>query len=658
MKTNPMPTFIQRAAVLLLLSTFNLQLPAHAQGTAFTYQGRLNDGANPANGTYDLRFQLNDAATGGNQWGQPLTNSAVAVSNGLFTTTLDFGFGVLTGGPRWLQVALRTNGGGGFVFLAPRTALLPAPYAVYSANAAQAGTISGTVPASGLNGLYSNPVNFNNPASSFAGDGTGLLNVNAATLNGISSAGFWTTNGNAGANPANGAFLGTTDNLPLEFKVNGTRALRLEPTANTDTVNVVGGSAHNFVGAGVVGATIGGGGGSHISFTSSTNSVEADFGTVSGGAGNTIQFASEWATIGGGVLNTIQLGADSSTIGGGYLNTIQPTAFNATIGGGARNEIQFSAEAATIGGGYKNTIETNADYATIAGGFANKILTNAARATIGGGDQNTTGGNYATVPGGVGNTAGGQFSFAAGHDAKALHDGTFVWADHVPGFNAYASTGTNQFCIRARGGIQVEPLTSMYFGNSVRQMLNLFGNFYGIGVQAFTMYFRTDGNNGGFSWFKGGVHNDSQNNPGAGGTELMRLDTGGNLKTLTGTIASLSDRNAKTAFQSVDAQAVLAQVAALPISTWRYKNAEASQRHLGPMAQDFYSAFGIGLDDKSICTVDEGGVALAAIQGLNQKVEAGGRKSEDRMQKLESENAELKQRLAALEKIIRSQKSN
>jgi hypothetical protein len=241
------------------------------------------------------------------------------------------------------------------------------------------------------------------------------------------------------------------------------------------------------------------------------------------------------------------------------------------------------------------------------------------------------------VPGGTGNYASGTTSFAAGHLAQALHDGTFVWADFDPISPSYASTGTNQFCVRARGGIQVDPQTSMFFGNSTRQMLNLFGNFYGLGVQSFTMYFRTDGNNGGFSRFKGGVHNDSQNHPG-GGTELMRLDTSGNLKTLTGTIASLSDRNAKTDFRPVDSQAVLARVAALPISTWRYKNADATQRHLGPMAQDFYGSFAIGLDDKSICTVDESGVALAAIQGLNQKVEARDariRELERRLDKLE-----------------------
>ena len=67
------------------------------------------------------------------------------------------------------------------------------------------------------------------------------------------------------------------------------------------------------------------------------------------------------------------------------------------------------------------------------------------------------------------------------------------------------------------------------------------------------------------------------------------------------------------------------------------------RRHLGPMAQDFYAAFNVGPDDKHIATVDEGGVALAAIQGLDEKVEVGSQKSEVRIQNLEAENAQLKQ---------------
>ncbi|HEY2082176.1 MAG TPA: tail fiber domain-containing protein [Verrucomicrobiae bacterium] len=81
-----------------------------------------------------------------------------------------------------------------------------------------------------------------------------------------------------------------------------------------------------------------------------------------------------------------------------------------------------------------------------------------------------------------------------------------------------------------------------------------------------------------------------------------------------------SDRNIKTDFAPVSAEKILAQLAALPISSWRYTNETASVRHVGPMAQDFKAAFDLGTSDKTIGTVDESGVALAALQGLNQKL--------------------------------------
>ena len=76
-----------------------------------------------------------------------------------------------------------------------------------------------------------------------------------------------------------------------------------------------------------------------------------------------------------------------------------------------------------------------------------------------------------------------------------------------------------------------------------------------------------------------------------------------------------SDRDSKVQVAGVDSSSILAKVALLPISTWRYK-VEKDQIHLGPMAQDFRAAFGLGMDEKHIATIDEDGVALAAIQAL------------------------------------------
>jgi hypothetical protein len=116
-----------------------------------------------------------------------------------------------------------------------------------------------------------------------------------------------------------------------------------------------------------------------------------------------------------------------------------------------------------------------------------------------------------------------------------------------------------------------------------------------------------------------------------------------------GSVSSLSDRNAKANFSPVDASGVLEKVARLPISTWSFKD-ESGIRHIGPMAQDFYAAFQVGLDDKSICSVDADGVALAAIQGLYQLFEAKDTQIKDQ----QAELAALKARLGALEKCVSS----
>jgi endosialidase-like protein len=103
-----------------------------------------------------------------------------------------------------------------------------------------------------------------------------------------------------------------------------------------------------------------------------------------------------------------------------------------------------------------------------------------------------------------------------------------------------------------------------------------------------------------------------------------------------------SDRNLKESFAPVDPRVVLAAVVALPIERWSYKGETA--RHLGPMAQDFAAAFGLGADDRHILPLDAGGVALAAIQGLHGLAQA----QEARLETLERELTALRRETAAL----------
>ena len=134
-----------------------------------------------------------------------------------------------------------------------------------------------------------------------------------------------------------------------------------------------------------------------------------------------------------------------------------------------------------------------------------------------------------------------------------------------------------------------------------------------------------------------------------GSTTILDLNATGDLTVKS--VTETSSREAKRAFETVNGISVLEKVAALPISEWSYRADSPSVRHLGPMAEDFHAAFGLGKTDKGLTSVDTSGVALAAIQGLNQMlVEKDVRiaELEFRLQGVE----ELELRLLGLEQIV------
>jgi hypothetical protein len=123
----------------ILFLTLLTATPSFAQGTAFTYQGRLNDSGSPANGRYDFIFSIFDDAIGGSSLGGSVNANNIGVSNGLFSVALDFGSIPFTGPPRWLQISVSTNETASFVLLAPRQEITRVPYATY---ANTAGTVT------------------------------------------------------------------------------------------------------------------------------------------------------------------------------------------------------------------------------------------------------------------------------------------------------------------------------------------------------------------------------------------------------------------------------------------------------------------------------------------------------------------------------------
>jgi hypothetical protein len=499
------------------------------------------------------------------------------------------------------------DGATGFVQLVPDQRLGSVGYAMMAAQVSDAAINAAAL---AENSVTTGKLATNAITTERIQDGT----ISAADLTSVLRDGtFWKLAGNGATSPGT-HFLGTTDNQALELKVNGRRALRLEPTGSNDTANVVGGSARNFVSAGIVGATIGGGGSGDYGGTAFTNSVAADFGVIGGGAANTIAGNATNSIIAGGSLNDIGVesansviggGSDNniagasglffpspySVIGGGRANNIGRESAYGVIAGGRDNDIDSAGGAGesygAIGGGNNNNIGGSSTYGTIAGGQQNNIGINSDGSAIGGGGFNTVGANsqYATIPGGNNNFATNR-AFAAGTRAKANHSGAFVWGDSTAA--DLASTNANSVTMRASGGVRI-------FSNG-------------------------------------------------GATLGVHLAPSG------GSWTSLSDRNAKENFQPVNTRAVLDKVATLPVSSWNYKSQDKPSRHIGPMAQDFKAAFGVGETDTGIATVDADGVALAAIQGLNQKLE----------EMLGDQRAELKvkdERIAALEASVGELKS-
>lgn len=199
-------------------------------------------------------------------------------------------------------------------------------------------------------------------------------------------------------------------------------------------------------------STIGGG---------TLNTVDGGFSAVLGGQYNHV--VSDYGTVGSGRYDTV-LAVGGGVLSGLYNVAGDETADSAAYVGGGRENIA-TAKYTVISGGIGNT--ASARYATVAGGQTNSVLGDFG--TIGGGSENTVGadgngtvaggsGNEAlgassTVPGGVLNFAYGITSFAAGRQAKAMHDGSFVWSDFGP--NDFASTAANQMSIRARGGVRI-----------------------------------------------------------------------------------------------------------------------------------------------------------------------------------------------------------
>ncbi len=362
--------------------------------------------------------------------------------------------------------------------------------------------------------------------------------------------------------------------------------------------NILGGASANSASTDVRGASISGGGattGTDPLFGGAgPNRVTDHYGHIGGGASNRVGNDNAdvgdatFATIAGGRRNVAA--GQYTFVGGGVDNTA--SGYISAVVGGEFNQATDSWS--FVGGGNQN-LASNQRSAVVGGksntasGVNSGVLSgenntaSGSQSSVTGGTGNNASGANSVVVGGSGNVAAGPNTFAGGVKANAPLPGCFVWGDSLPAL--VECTAADQFVARSLGGFQMI----------------------------------TGGTSGAY--------------------------TGALLPSGSGAWTTLSDINAKTAIRNVSPRNVLEALLKMPVLTWQYKAQPGNVKHMGPSAQDFRKAFGLGDSPLGISTVDADGVALAAIQGLNQKLVADSKSKDAKIATLERELAAIKKKL-------------
>jgi hypothetical protein len=612
-----------KSILLALGSGAVMAASTFAQGTAFTYQGQLYSGTNPANGTYDFQFALSNSLSGGSQIGTTLSKPALGVTNGLFITTLDFGT-VFNGQSAWLGLSVRSNGTGNYVSLSPLQPVTPAPYAVY-AESTSASNLIGTVQSGNLSGVAL--LNASNTFTAGPNTFNGSVGIGTSTPNSPLA-----VYGNIfmGKERNNTVFnqIGDTIYLGAEQKYLG-NTLGTAVDGSTDWINLMANSLSAGLMFGLSTSTanphsnivplmvIKSNGNVGIGATNPATALQVN-GTVT---------AASFTGDGSGLANVALLNQQNTftaqqtfRVGVGTYGCLMTDGIDELGSYIAQGQCSFGTISHHALGFFVNNgfdsmdLNTNGNLGIGTSTPANKLDVQ------GSGDFTGKVGVGTTSPAKTLEVAGSATGVAAGGSVdpsvllrvlNVATDGTETNSD-VAGIG-FGNNSTREAIVGATYGYDF--MDFYVAGVLTSPAMRILGNGYvGIGTTS------------------------PQN----------KLDVNGEINCTALNITS--DRNAKQDFTALNPRDVLAKVATLPITEWQYKAEKdkdsGASRHIGPMAQDFRSAFSLGADGKHISVVDESGVALAAIQGLNQKLD----EKDARIQQLEQSLSELKtlvNRLAA-----------
>ncbi len=487
-----------------------------AQGTAFVYQGQLQNEGGPANGVYDFSFQVFNASSGGTPVGNTLTNVGVGVTNGLFATTLDFG-PVFTGATLWLSIGVRTNGPTSFAALSPLQQISPTPYAIFSAQAASAASAN-SISASNIIGTFSldllpssvvtNGSTDVSLAGTFTGDGGSLTNLSTAALEPASPSPFQTNNygssgtyyvtvpagatsltakvwgaggvGTAHCNGGAGAFVLVTNSVvPGETLVVVVGQAGNSPAGG-------GGSANDACGGPGAGGNLGGGGQASSLFVLSNGFyIMQGVAGGGGGGGGDLNMDSTRANAGAGG-NPGQSPSLTSNVRGGN-NGSGGTGLGGIYNGAAYYSLAMNAGATNLDlmGGDGGTGAPNDGGG--GGGFGGGCGGSGGSGGAGGGSYGNLiiGGNY-TTPGNANDPDHGTFSGEPGVDGEVvlIFNGTlanFHGYVQATGFVGDGSALTNLTGSNLAGTIPLAALPIAVVTNS-ESAVTLSGSFSGNGA--------------------------------------------------------------------------------------------------------------------------------------------------------------------------------
>ncbi len=584
--------------MLVLLFIFLPVFHVNAQTSAFTYQGKLTDSAMPQNSAYLFEFKLYDQAAGGAPI-ETLSDLPATVTNGVFTVKLNFTApNAFDGGERYLEISVKRNAGDSYTLLTPRQRIASAPYATRAAKAGLADSATNADNATNATNA-TNAATATNFSGNLAGDVSG---TQTATV--VDSVGGQTAaNVASGAQLANAATSNNTANAIVRRDASGNFSFG---TINGSKVNLNASDAQLRIQTGSGGST-GGDGATSLFIEGGTPLLEAfrlrnDGGFVGRGLYGLSVCPPIPAT---GDGTRIMFYPCKAAFRAGHVSGTQWD--NSSVG-----DFSWAGGDDTIASGFGSFAfgQSTTVSATLAAGFGSGNTVSGAVGFAAGASNRCSG--FACVAIGFSNVGGGQGSVGIGYRAYAGTD----YAVSI-GYRATNCSNASSGTLDCSGGTQ-------YIGAVVIGATDL--------ASTTAVNAQRDGE------FRlrapGGIRlrtsNAANANAGVSG------NTGCDLPSGSGAFSCSSSRTIKENFFKVSGEDILKRIRRLPMTTWNYIGEGASARHIGPVAEDFYSVFKFGTSDKSIPVQDLAGVSLVGVQAL-----------EERTTKLQEENTRLRQQVEA-----------